>query len=79
MIAATCILFFGLTATGATGTDLTGPNTVWTFLFVGLGMAWRCFTNDAPEKPDTRTFATFQLLIIVLGFLLYLTPLPVTR
>jgi len=76
MIAATCLLFFGLSASGATGNDLVGPNTIYTFLFVGLGMAWRCFSNDLPEKPSTRTFAYFQALILALGFLLFLTPLP---
>jgi Zn-dependent protease/uncharacterized Zn finger protein (UPF0148 family) len=76
LIAATCLLFFGLTAQGATGGDLVGPNTVWTFLVVGLGMAWRCFTNDTPEKPGTKAFVYFQALVLALGFLMYLTPVP---
>jgi hypothetical protein len=79
LIAATCILFFGLTAQGAVGGDLVGPNTVWTFLIVGLGMAWRCFSNDVPEKPGTRSFVYFQTLVLALGFLLYLTPVPSGR
>jgi Zn-dependent protease len=79
MIAGTCLLFFGLTAQGAVGGDLVGPNTVWTFLIVGLGMAWRCFANDAPEKPGTRSFVYFQTLVLALGFLLYLTPVPAGR
>jgi Zn-dependent protease len=70
LIAATCLLFFGLTWTG----DISGDRNQWIFLIVGLGMVWRCFTNDTPEKPSTRTFAIFQALVIVLGFLLYLTP-----
>jgi Zn-dependent protease len=70
LVAATCVLFFGLTWTG----DLTSPGNQWVFLIVGVGMLWRCFTNDVPEKPSTRTFVIFQALVIVLGFLLYLTP-----
>ena len=70
LLAATCVLFFGLTWGG----DLTSPSNQWVFLIVGAGMLWRCFTNDAPQKPSTRTFVTFQALVIVLGFLLYLTP-----
>ncbi len=76
LIAATCLLFFGLTAQGATGGDLVGPNTVWTFLVVGLGMAWRCFANDVPEKPGTKSFVYFQALVLALGFLIYLIPIP---
>jgi len=79
MIAVTCLLFFGLTAQGATGGDLVGPNTLWTFLFVGLGMGWRCFTNDQPEKAGTKIFVYFQALVLALGFLFYLTPLPPTH
>ena len=76
MIATTCLLFFALTAQGATGSDLVGPNTVWTFLIVGLGMVWRCFSNDVPEKPGTKSFVYFQALVLLLGFLMYLTPVP---
>jgi len=79
LIAATCLLFFGLSAQGATGGDLVGPNTLWTFLIVGLGMAWRCFSNDVPEKPGTKSFVYFQALVLALGFLLYLTPIPSGR
>ena len=70
LIALTCFIFFGLTLSG----DWTGQRTQWVFLFVGLGMLWRCFTNDAPEKPHTATMVYFQALILALGFLLYLTP-----
>ena len=76
LIAATCLLFFALSATGATGGDLVGPNTVWTFLIVGLGMVWRCFTNDTPERAGTKSFVYFQALVLMLGFLVLLTPLP---
>lgn len=70
LVAATCVLFFVLTYSGSVGSD----RNQWIFLIVGGGMLWRCFTNDVPEEPDTRTFAIFQALIILLGFLLYLTP-----
>ncbi len=74
MIAATCVIFFGLTASaGNNGVDLIGPNTQWMFLIVGCGMVWRCFTNDEPEKGDTRIFAYFQSLVVVLGLLMFYT------
>jgi Zn-dependent protease len=70
LIALTCFIFFGLTLSG----DWSGDRTQWIFLIVGLGMLWRCFTNDVPEKPHTGTMVYFQTLILALGFLLYLTP-----
>jgi Zn-dependent protease len=75
LIAATCLIFFALTASGG---ELFSPRTQWVFLFVGLGMGWRCFTNDLPTKPDTKTFAYFQMLVIALGLLLFLTLTPVS-
>jgi Zn-dependent protease len=76
LIAATCLLFFALSAQGAVGGDLVGPHTIWTFLIVGLGMLWKCFANDLPEKSGTRSFAYFQMLVLALGFLMLLTPVP---
>jgi hypothetical protein len=70
LIAITCVVFFGLTVTNG---DLLGPTTQWIFLIVGLGMAWRCFTNDEPEAPSTRTFLYFQGLVLLLGFLAFKT------
>ena len=70
LIAATCVIFFGLTFSGSIG----GDRNQWIFLIVAGGMLWRCFTNDEPEKADTKTFAIFQALVILLGFMLYLTP-----
>jgi Zn-dependent protease/uncharacterized Zn finger protein (UPF0148 family) len=70
LIAMTCIVFFGLTVSNG---DLMGPTTQWIFLIVGLGMAWRCFANDEPEAPSTRTFLYFQGLILALGVLAYKT------
>ena len=79
LIALTCFLFFGLTASSGTGGGgWGGGGTEWVFLFVGLGMLWRCFTNDEPEKPHTATMAYFMGLILALGFLIYLTPVPLT-
>jgi Zn-dependent protease len=76
MIAATCVLFFGLTASaGIAPGDMLGPNTQWIFLIVGVGMAWRMFTNDVPEQPSTRTFAMFQALVIALGLIVFETAL----
>ena len=73
LIAATCLLFFGLTVS-ASGGELFGPHTQWVFLFVGAGMTWKCFANDTPEKPSTKTFIYFQALVLALGFLLFVTP-----
>jgi Zn-dependent protease len=77
LIALTCLLFFGLTVNSDMNTGSTGAHIQWVFLFVGLGMLWRCFTNDEPEKPHTGTMVYFLALILALGFLLYLTPVPV--
>jgi Zn-dependent protease len=77
LIALTCFLFFGLTVSSDMNTGSTGAHIQWVFLFVGLGMLWRCFTNDEPEKPHTGTMVYFLALILALGFLLYLTPVPV--
>ena len=74
LIVATSVLFFGLTV-NASGGDPFGQNTQWVFLFVAIGMGWRCFTNDTPEKPDTKTFIYFLALLLALGFLLFLTPI----
>jgi Zn-dependent protease len=70
LIAATCIVLFGLTITDG---NLFGQTTQWIFLIVGLGMVWRCFTHDEPEAPSTRTFLYFQALILVLGVIVYKT------
>src|SRR5215472_3276295 len=77
LIALTCFLFFALTVNSDMNSGGTGVHTQWVFLFVGLGMLWRCFTNDEPEKPHTGTMVYFLALILALGFLLYLTPVPV--
>lgn len=76
LIALTCFIFFGLTVNSEMNSGYTGTHVQWVFLFVGLGMTWRCFTNDEPEKPHTATMVYFLALILVLGFLLYLTPVP---
>ena len=49
------------------------------FLIVAAGMGWRSFTHDAPEQPHTKTLAMFLALILGLGFLLYVTPVPGMR
>ena len=70
LIAATCFVLFALSIANG---NVFGPSTIWLFLFVGLGMAWRCFTNDQPEKPSTKTFLYFQALVLVLGVIVYRT------
>ena len=70
LIAATCMVLFGLSITNR---DLFGPSTLWVFLIVGLGMAWRSLSRDEPEKPSTKTFLYFQALVLVLGVIVYKT------
>jgi Zn-dependent protease len=70
LIATTCVVLFGLSITNG---DLFGPSTLWIFLIVGLGMAWRCRTHDEPEAPSTRTFLYFQALVLILGVIVYRT------
>ena len=76
LLTATCLLFFGLTVADA---NPSRAGTQWVFLIVAAGMGWRCFTNDAPETPHSRTMVLFLGLILVMGFLLYLTPVPGMR
>ena len=76
MIAGMCALFFALTVADASANR---AGTQWVFLFVAGGMGWRCFTNDAPETPPSRTLIVFLALVLLLGFMLYLTPIPATR
>ena len=76
MIAGLCVLFFALTIADASNNR---GGTQWVFLFVAGGMLWRCFTNDAPEVPHSRTMILFLALVLLLGFMLYLTPVPGMR
>ena len=70
LIATTCVVLFGLSITNG---DVFGESTLWIFLIVGLGMAWRCLTHDEPEKPSTKTFLYFQALVLILGVIVYRT------
>ena len=76
MIVATCVLFFGLTASVYAPDS---QNVHWLFLIVAGGMLWRCFTRDVPEEPQTGTLVYFLALFLALGLVLQLTavPLPV--
>lgn len=65
LIAATCVVFFALTANNG--------NTQWVLLLVGLMMGWRAMGQDMPEKQDTRIFAYFLGLVLALGMLMYRT------
>jgi Zn-dependent protease len=76
LITLTCFLFFGMTVNADMNSGWTGNRIEFVFLFVGLGMLWRCFTNDEPEKPHTGTMVYFLALILALGFLLLRTPVP---
>ena len=76
LIAVTSGLFFALTVADSNANH---AGTQWVFLFVAAGMSWRCFTNDAPETPHSRTLVSFLALVLCLGFMLYLTPVPGVR
>ena len=69
LIAVTCGVLFALSITNG---DVFGPSTLWIFLIVGLGMAWRAFGPE-PEKPSTKTFLYFQALVLILGVIVYRT------
>ncbi len=73
MVAAMAALFFALTVADSSAHR---GGTQWVFLFVAAGMGWRCFTGDAPEQPHSRTLVLFLALVLLLGFMLYLTPIP---
>ena len=77
LIAAASLVFFGLTVSASNG-DLMSPESPaqWVFLFIGIGMLWRCFTHDEPEAPHTNTMAYFLGLVLALGFLLVFTHNP---
>lgn len=79
LIALTCFIFFALTLSAEASGGWSGDHVQFVFLLVGVGMLYRCiFTHDEPEKPHTGTMIYFQALILALGFLLYLTPVPIT-
>ena len=46
------------------------------FLFIGLGMLYRMFTNDAPAQDSNRTLAAYLGLLFILGAFLYIVPNP---
>jgi Zn-dependent protease len=69
LIATTCVVLFALSITNG---EVFGPTTLWIFLIVGLGMAWRAFGPE-PEKPSTKTFLYFQALVLILGVIVYRT------
>ncbi len=63
LILASCVVLFGLMHEGV-------------FLFLGAGMTWRMFTNDAPEENSVGTLAGYLALLIALGAFLYFVPDP---
>jgi len=46
------------------------------FLFIGLGMTWRMFTNDASAENSNYTLAAYLSLLFALGTFLYIMPNP---
>ena len=63
LILASCVVLFGLMHEGV-------------FLFIGAGMTWRMFTNDAPEENSMGTLTGYLALLIALGAFLYFVPNP---
>lgn len=63
LILASCVVLFALMREGV-------------FLFIGAGMTWRMFTNDAPEENSVGTLAGYLALLIALGAFLYFVPDP---
>jgi Zn-dependent protease len=72
MVAATCVIFFGLTS-AHDPTEYNNVNNHYIFLLVAATMIWRCFTNDAPEEPHTPTLTYYVGLLLVLGLVLHMT------
>jgi hypothetical protein len=70
LIAITCGVLFALSITNG---DVMGPSTLWIFLIVGLGMAWRALFTPVPDQPSTKTFLYFQALVLILGVVAYKT------
>lgn len=75
LIAVTCIVFFALTS-AHDPFDSTQISNHYVFLVAGAAMGWRCFTDDAPEEPHTSSLVYFLALLLVLGMVLHLTPVP---
>lgn len=77
LVAATCLLFFGLTVSMNIDANPMGPNTHWIFLVLAVGMGWRALGRDvAEEGTPSRIFVIFQVLIIALGALLMRSQVP---
>ena len=58
LILTSCVVLFALMHEGV-------------FLFIGAGMTWRMFTQDAPEENSNRTLFGFLALLIALGAFLF--------
>ncbi len=58
LILASCVVLFALMQEGV-------------FLFIGAGMTWRMFTQDAPEENSNRTLFSFLGLLMALGAFLF--------
>lgn len=63
LMLAACVVLFALMHEGV-------------FVFIGLGMLYRCFTKDAPEENSPGTLAGFLALLFLLGAFLYFIPNP---
>ncbi len=63
LVLATSLIFFGMLHN-------------FVFLFVALGMGWRIWKNDVPERPSSKTLIQFILLLFALGLIIYRFPDP---
>jgi Zn-dependent protease len=66
LILVTAALFFALSHEGI-------------LVFLALGMGWRIWKADVPEKPSSRTLIRFILLLFTLGVVIYIFPDTSTR
>jgi Zn-dependent protease len=78
MVAATCVIFFGLTC-ARDPMEYNNVSNHYIFLLIAATMGWRCFTNDAPEEPHTPTLVYYVGLFLVLGLVLHMTGITLSQ
>jgi Zn-dependent protease len=78
MIVVTCVVFFALTC-APDPTEWGNVNNHYVYLLIAVTMGWRCFTNDAPDEPHTGTLVSYVGLLILLGLVLHVTGMGLSR
>jgi Zn-dependent protease len=75
LVAATCgVLFWVMSAPDPW--DYAQPRNHYVFLIVGAGVAWQATKRDSPDEPHSSTLTYFLAVLLALGFLLQVTPMP---